>query len=64
MLQLDVLNFKIGETTISISNNLIQSCPYDNIFRDIITSIQEMGHSLDTTQRYSLTEITRILFTF
>jgi hypothetical protein len=51
MLQLDVLVFTIERTSFSISNNLIQSCPYDNVFRDIITSIQEMGHSLDSTQK-------------
>ena len=50
-LQLDVLKFKIGDVSFSVSNNLIQSCPYDNIFRDIISSVQDMGHSLEATEK-------------
>jgi hypothetical protein len=50
-LQLDVVKFRIGDVSFSVSDNLIQSCPYDNIFRDIISSVKEIGKSVTCTEK-------------
>jgi hypothetical protein len=45
-LQSDVLTFNIGGEKVCVSKNLIESCCYDTILKDVIENIVDIGRSL------------------
>lgn len=49
-LQNDIITFNISGEYIQISKQLINNTPYDNIFRDVISSMEDMGRDLEEIQ--------------
>jgi hypothetical protein len=68
-LQSEVITFNIGGEKINVSKGLVESCIYDNIFKDVIDNILDIGRSLNDIENvfidrnsksfYSIIEIMR-----
>jgi hypothetical protein len=61
-LQKEIITFNIGGEKVDVSLNLVQNCVYDNILKDVIDNIVDIGRSLKDIENVFIDRNPKLFF--